>query len=193
MTYRAAICTALDGPGAVHVGEREETPLQAGEVRVAVKAAGVNFPDLLMTYGKYQFRPEPPFVPGLEVSGVIAGIGAEVTGWSVGDRIMGGAKGGCFAESVVLPAASISALPAALSFEEGACWQAGASTAWHALYDKAALKPDETVLILGASGGVGSAAALLARELGATVIATALARIMCSIPPIPIWRARSRR
>lgn len=172
MTYRAAVCTALTGPDSIMIEERAAPSLSPGEVRIAVKAAGLNFPDLLMTFGKYQFRPDPPFVPGLEIAGEVIEIGVGVTGISIGDRVMGGAKGGGFAEQAVLPAEALRPLPAALSFEEGACWHSAAITAWHALNDKADLQAGESVLVLGASGGVGMGAVKLAKHRGALVIGT---------------------
>jgi NADPH:quinone reductase len=171
-SYRAAVCTALEGPAGVSVHSLTPAPLLPGEVRVRVHAAGLNFPDLLMTYGRYQFRPDPPFVPGLEASGVVMELASGVTGWAVGDRIMTGAKGGCLAEQLVVPGTALRTLPDALSFEEGACWHAAAITAWHALHDKADLKTGESILILGASGGVGMAAVALAKHRGANVIGT---------------------
>ncbi|QTD56576.1 NADPH:quinone oxidoreductase family protein [Parasphingorhabdus cellanae] len=170
--YRAATCTALTGPDSIRINEIETKPLQTGEVRIAVKAAGLNFPDLLMTYGKYQFRPDPPFVPGLEVAGEVIEIASDVTAFAIGDRVMGGSKGNGFAEQIVLPETAARPLPEALSFTEGACWHGAAITAWHALNDKAALRAEETILILGASGGVGMAAVKLAKHKGAVVIAT---------------------
>jgi NADPH:quinone reductase len=172
MSHRAAICTALTGPQSIRIEDRNERLLAPGEVRIAVRAAGLNFPDLLMTYGKYQFRPDPPFVPGLEVAGEVIEVAPDLAGVSVGDRVMGGAKGGGLAEQIILPAASGSALPPALSFEEGACWHGAAITAWHALHDKAALQPGESVLVLGASGGVGMAALKLAKHKSAFVVGT---------------------
>lgn len=171
-TYRAAVCTALTGPHSVQIEEKKLEPLETGEVRIAVKAAGLNFPDLLMTYGKYQFRPDPPFVPGLEIAGEVMEVGGGVTALSAGDRVMGGSKGNGLAEQIVLPAKAVRPLPATLSFAEGACWHGAAITAWHALNDKAALLDKETILILGASGGVGMAAVKLAKYKGAVVIAT---------------------
>lgn len=173
MTYRAAICTALEGPSAIRIEECPDRALGPGDVRVAVAAAGLNFPDLLMTYGRYQFRPDPPFVPGLEYAGEIVEIGPDVSGFSVGDAVMGGAKGGALAERLVAPAVNLIAKPAALTPDEAACWHAAAVTAWHALNDKAALAPGETALVLGAAGGVGMAAVKLAHHVGAKVIATA--------------------
>tara|TARA_R110000772_G_scaffold26726_7_gene68682 strand:- start:2613 stop:3605 length:993 start_codon:yes stop_codon:yes gene_type:complete len=171
-TYRAAICTELVGPNSIRLDDREAKLLKAGEVRIAVKAAGLNFPDLLMTYGKYQFRPDPPFIPGLEVAGEIIEVADDVKAFSAGDRVMGGSKGNGFAEQIILPDTAVRPLPAALSFSEGACWHGAAITAWHALNDKAALQDGESILILGASGGVGMAAVKLAKHKGAMIIAT---------------------
>ncbi|GAA0470154.1 NADPH:quinone oxidoreductase family protein [Parasphingorhabdus litoris] len=171
-SYTAAVCTALTGPDSVRLEEMEAQALRSGEIRIAVKAAGLNFPDLLMTYGKYQFRPDPPFVPGLEVAGEVIDVASGVTSFSVGDRVMGGSKGNGFAEQAVLRDTAVRPLPPSLSFAEGACWHGAAITAWHALNDKADLQPGESILILGASGGVGMAAVRLAKHKGAIVIAT---------------------
>lgn len=172
MTYRAAVCTALTGPDSIRIEDLPVARLAPDEVRVTVRAAGLNFPDLLMTFGKYQFRPDPPFVPGLEVAGDVIEVGAGVEGVSVGDRVMTGAKGGAFAEQIVLPSSALRHLPTALDYAEGACWHGAAITAWHALHDKAGLAAGETVLVLGASGGVGMAAVKLAKYKGAMVIGT---------------------
>ncbi len=170
--YRAAACTALTGPDSLRIEERAAGALGEHEVRIATRAAGVHFPDLLMTYGQYQFRPDPPFVPGMEIAGEVIEIGSGVKGVRPGDRVMAGAKGGGFATRLTVPASATMPLPSTLDFEEGACWRAAATTAWHALHDKAALLPDETVLVLGASGGVGMAAVKLAKHMGASVIGT---------------------
>ena len=171
--YRAAICTALTGPDAVEIQTLPAQPLKPGEIRVAIKAAGLNFPDLLMTRGKYQFRPEPPFVPGIEMAGEILEVAGDVDNLNIGDRVMGGNKGGCFAGQIAIPARAAALLPDAFSFAEGACWPTAAITAWHALHDKAMLQAGESVLVLGASGGVGMAAVKLAKHLGAVVIGVA--------------------
>ena len=170
--YRAALCTALIGPDAIRIEGQVARPLREGEVRIGVRAAGLNFPDLLMTFGKYQVRPDPPFVPGMEVAGEVIEVAKGVTGIKSGDRVKAGAKGGGFAEQLVVPAGAVNPLPEALSFEEGACWHGAAITAWHALNDKASLASGETTLILGASGGVGMAAVKLAKHKGAFVIGT---------------------
>jgi NADPH:quinone reductase len=172
LSYRAAICTALTGPDSIRIERRERAALKTGEVRVAIKAAGLNFPDLLMTYGKYQFRPDPPFVPGMEFAGEVIEVAADVTGFAVGDAVMGGSKGDCIAEEIAISATALSVKPDTLPWDKAACWRAGASTAWHALHDKAALSAGETLLVLGAAGGVGMAAVSLGKHMGATVIGT---------------------
>lgn len=172
-TYRAAVCTALTGPDSLEIQEMKVISSGPGDVRIAVRAAGLNFPDLLMTYGKYQFRPDPPFVPGLEVAGEVLEVGADVTDFAAGDRVMAGNKGGGFAEQMTVAESALKILPPALSFADGACWQTAAITAWHALQDKGALQAGQTALVLGASGGVGLAAVKLAKHMGATVIGTA--------------------
>ncbi len=170
--YSAAVCTELTGPASISIQTQIPRPLTSGEVRIAVKAAGLNFPDLLMTQGKYQFRPDPPFVPGLEAAGEVIEVAADVQSVKPGDRVMAGGKGGALAEQWIVSAAAVSPLPKALSFIEGACWQAAASTAWHALVERGRLQPGETVLVVGASGGVGMAAVKMAKHIGATVIGT---------------------
>lgn len=170
--YRAAVCTTLTGPDSIAIEERAVAPLGENEIRLSVHAAGLNFPDLLMTFGKYQFRPDPPFVPGLEAAGKVMEVGSAVSRFRPGDRVMAGAKGGGFAEQFVVSETAATRLADSMSFEEGACWHGAAITAWHALNDKAALSSGETILVLGASGGVGMAAVKLARHRGAMVIGT---------------------
>ncbi|NJM50493.1 MAG: NADPH:quinone oxidoreductase family protein [Sphingomonadales bacterium] len=171
--YLAAVCTALTGPDAIEIRDMKTAALQPGEVRVAIQAAGLNFPDLLMTRGEYQFRPEAPFVPGMEFAGEVIETAKDVTDFKPGDRVMGGNRGGCFAQQIVVPAGALSPLPNALSFEEGCCWHTAAITVWHALNDKAAMQAGESILVLGASGGVGMAAVKLAKHKGGFVIGTA--------------------
>jgi len=170
--HDAAVCTELTGPSSIRIVEQEAVSLQTGEVRILVHAVGLNFPDLLMTQGKYQFRPDPPFIPGLEASGEVIEVATDVDSFKPGDPVMAGGKGGALAEQWIVSAAAVSPLPPALSFSEGACWQTGASTAWHALVERGHLQPGESVLILGASGGVGMAAVKMAKHIGAMVIGT---------------------
>ncbi len=142
-----------------------------GEVLVRVRAASVNFPDLLMTRGEYQFQPPLPFTPGLDLSGEIAAVGESVTKWSVGDAVVGGARLGGFAQYAVLAADALKPKPARLSFAEAAAYGAAYLTAYVALVRRARLEPGEWVLVHGAAGGVGLAAVDLAKALGAQVIA----------------------
>ena len=144
---------------------------RAGEVLVRVLAAGVNFPDLLMTRGEYQMKPPLPFVGGMELAGEIVGLGEGVEGWAIGDAVVGGAKLGGFAEFAVLPAAAIRRKPDRLSFAQAAAVGAAYLTAYVALVRRARLEPGEWVLVHGAAGGVGLAAVDLAKALGGKVIA----------------------
>jgi NADPH2:quinone reductase len=142
-----------------------------GEVLVRVRAASVNFPDLLMTRGEYQFKPPLPFIPGLDLSGEVVALGQGVTGWSLGDAVVGGARLGGFAQYAVLAADALKPKPARLSFGEAAAYGAAYLTAYVALVRRARLEPGEWVLVQGAAGGVGLAAVDLAKALGARVIA----------------------
>lgn len=143
----------------------------AGEVRVRVRAASVNFPDLLMTRGEYQMKPPLPFTPGLDFAGEVEALGEGVAGVQTGDAVVGGARLGAFAEFVVVAAAGLSPKPERLSFAEAAAYPAAYLTAYVALVRRARLEPGEWVLVHGAAGGVGLAAVDLAKALGAKVIA----------------------
>lgn len=142
-----------------------------GEVRVRVKAAAVNFPDLLMTRGEYQHKPSLPFVGGLEMSGEVDALGEGVTAWTVGDAVVGGARTGTFCQYVVASAAGLRAKPARLSFAEAASYGAAYLTAYVSLVRRARVEPGEWVLVHGAAGGVGLACVDLAKALGCRVIA----------------------
>ena len=142
-----------------------------GEVRIAVRAASVNFPDLLMTRGEYQFKPPLPFIPGLDLCGVIESVGEGVSPERVGEAVVAGARTGAFAPLAVVPTAAARRKPERLSFAQGAAYGAAYLTAYVALVRRAQLRPGETVLVQGASGGVGLAAVDLAKALGAVVIA----------------------
>lgn len=153
----------------------KELPLPepgAGEVRVAVKAASLNFPDLLMTEGKYQLKPELPFTLGMELAGVIEAVGTGVTAFAPGDAVAGGSRIGAFADYIVMPAAGLRRKPAGFSFAEASAFGAAYLTAYVALVRRADLQPGETLLVHGASGGVGLAAVEVGKRLGAAVIAT---------------------
>lgn len=142
----------------------------AGEVLIRVRAASLNYPDLLMTRGEYQFRPELPFVSGLEMAGEV--IEADPgSGFAPGDRVMGGAKTGAFADHISLPTTAIRSIPRNLDFAQAAAMGTAYLTAYIALVELGGLKAGQSVLIHGASGGVGIAACDLAKTLGAKVIA----------------------
>lgn len=144
---------------------------RAGEVLVRVRAAGVNFPDLLMTRGEYQLKPPLPFVGGMEMAGEIVALGGGVENFAVGDPVVGGAKLGGFAEFAALPAGTVRRKPESMSFSRAAACSAAYLTAYVALVRRARLEPGEWVLVHGAAGGVGLAAVDLAKALGARVIA----------------------
>ncbi|MEP0313573.1 MAG: NADPH:quinone oxidoreductase family protein [Hyphomonas sp.] len=143
-----------------------------GGVLVRVKAASVNFPDLLMSQGQYQMKPELPFIQGMECAGIVEAVGIGVSEFSPGDRVVGGNKTGAFAEFALLPASSLSLVPENMGFAEAAAYPAAYLTAYVALVRRANLQPGETLLVHGASGGVGMAAVDVGKLLGATVIAT---------------------
>lgn len=138
-----------------------------------MRAVALNFPDILMAQGLYQLKPDLPFVPGMEGAGVIAGLGEGVAGWAVGDPVIIGNRFGVLAEQITAPADVLRPKPGAFSFEEAAGFTTIALTAYVALVRRANLQPGETLLVHGAAGGVGSAAVMLGKHLGATVIATA--------------------
>ncbi len=144
-----------------------------GEVRVRVRAAGVNFPDLLMTRGGYQLKPDLPFVPGLEFAGEVDAIGAGVEGWAIGDAVVGGNRFGAMAEYCTVPARALRRKPAALSMEQAAAYGVAYLTAYVALVRCGRVAAGDWVLVHGAAGGVGLATVDLARALGARVIAAA--------------------
>ena len=150
--------------------ELAEIVQPAGEVLVRVRAASLNYPDLLMTQGSYQFKPEPPFVSGLEMAGEVVEAPAD-SGFVPGDRVRGGAKTGAFAEYVARPAAALRKVPEAMDFAHAAAMGAAYHTAHVALVEIGGLTAGQTVLVHGASGGVGLAACDLARAMGAKVIA----------------------
>lgn len=144
-----------------------------GCVRLRLRAASVNFPDILMIQGKYQHKPELPFTPGMEGAGDIVECGGGVSDFRVGDKVVVGARHGCFAEEIVVPASSIRHLPRGFSYEQGAAYPAAYLTAYVALVRRGSLQAGETLLVHGAAGGVGLAAVDVGKVLGARVIATA--------------------
>ena len=170
---RAMNCRAF-GPVDDLVLEEVATPVPGpGEVLLRVAACGVNFPDVLIVQGKYQFKPEPPFAPGGEVSGTIAALGPDVTGWKVGDPVIATTLWGGFSEELVIAADRLLRRPDSMDEVTAAGFALTYGTSYHALVQRAAIRPGETLLVLGAAGGVGIAAIQIAKALGARVIAAA--------------------
>ena len=168
---RAAVVREF-GPISSHsVGELPDPQPGSGEVLVAIKATAVNFVDSLVLEGKYQFLPERPFAPGKLPAGVITALGAGVTGYSVGDRVLTLAEQGGYAEQVAVDASQCFRLPDSMSFVDAASMALVYDTSWFALHERARLKEGESVLILGSTGGVGLAAVQLAKAAGAKVFA----------------------
>lgn len=170
---RAVRIHELTGPSALRVDEVPTPSVGPGQVRIDVRAAGVNFPDILQTRGQYQFKPAPPFSPGGEAAGVVGAVGDGVTTVKVGDRVAATMIYGAYAEQVVVPEPSVVRLPDNVSFEVGAATLLTYATTYHALVDRAALAKGNSLLVLGAAGGVGIAAVELGALLGARVIAAA--------------------
>ena len=170
---KAVVCEKYGPPDSLVVKDLPSPRAGAGEVVIGVRAASVNFPDVLIIENKYQFKPPLPFSPGSELSGVIKEVGEGVSGWKAGDRVLAYTTYGAFAEEVKVEANRVLALPKGMSFEEGAAFVLTYGTSDHALRDRAALKAGETLLVLGAAGGVGIAAIEIGKALGARVIACA--------------------
>ena len=170
---KALLCKRHGLPDTLVVEEVPDPVPAEGEVVVDVKAAGVNFPDVLNIQNKYQYKPELPFAPGAEVAGVVSAVGAGVTGLKVGDRVLGSCGHGGFAEKALVKAGKTVKLPEGVDFDTAAAFTLTYGTSWHALKDRAALKAGETLLVLGAAGGVGLAAIEIGKVLGARVIAAA--------------------
>lgn len=159
------------GPDTLQLSELPDPTPGPGELLVRVRAAAINFPDVLIIEDKYQMRPPRPFAPGGEIAGEVIGLGEGVTGWSVGDRLIAVPGFGGLVEQIVIPAASAFRLPEGRSFTEGAALLLTYATSIHALWDRGQLQAGETLLVLGAAGGVGLAAVELGKARGARVIA----------------------
>jgi len=170
---RAVRCLAYGEPESLVVADVPAPSPRAGEVVVDVAAASVNYPDVLLVRNEYQASIAPPFTPGSDFAGTVRAIGPDVTGWAVGDRVCGTVFVGAFAEQVAAAAAALMRVPPQVDFAAAAAFPVTYATAYAALRTTAALVAGETVLVLGAAGGVGSAAVELAKLLGARVIAAA--------------------
>jgi NADPH2:quinone reductase len=176
----AWLCVSLDGPAALQWTELPTPEPGAGEVRIAIEAASLNFPDLLIVEGKYQFKPALPFVPGAEFAGTIEAVGAGVQHLQVGDAVAAIAGTGGFGTHAVVEAGRVMPLPPGFAIRDGAAFAFTYGTSYHALIDRGGLQAGETVLVLGAAGGVGSAAVQIAKAAGARVIAAASSDEKCA-------------
>lgn len=170
---RALVCKEYGPPGAMVIEEQDDPIPGPGQVCIDVAAAGINFPDVLSIAGQYQVKTPTPFVPGNEAAGVISALGDGVTRYAVGDKVIVNCMGGAFAEKCVADVNATARLPEDLSFEQGAGFSVTYGTSAHALKQSASLQRGETVLVLGAAGGVGIAAVEIAKAMGARVIAAA--------------------
>jgi NADPH:quinone reductase len=170
---KAVLCKSFGPPEQLVVDEVPAPRASAGQAVVAVRACGVNFPDTLIIEGKYQFRPEPPFSPGGEVAGVVDEVGEGVTAVKPGDRVVALMPWGGYAERIVTDAARLIPIPDGVDFVQAAATLTTYGTTYYALADRAAMQPGETLLVLGAAGGVGLAAVQLGKLMGARVIAAA--------------------
>jgi NADPH:quinone reductase-like Zn-dependent oxidoreductase len=170
---RAVVITKHGPPKVLQVQESSDPPLGPSDVRIDVAAAGINFADVLARIGLYPDAPKPPCVIGYEVAGTVLELGSDVTGLSHGQRVLAGVKFGGYASQVVVPAADVTALADALTFEQGAAIPVNYATAWAALIGYGGLQPGERALIHSAGGGVGVAATQIAKRAGAEVWGTA--------------------
>lgn len=170
---RAVLSKAPGGPETLVVEEVSDPTPKAGEVVIEVRAVGINFPDTLIIEDKYQFRPERPFAPGAEVAGVVEAIGEGVKGLHKGDRVIAVPGWGGLVERIAVPAASVIPIPKEMDFETAAALIMTYGTSYYALKDRAKLQAGETLLVLGAAGGVGAAAVELGKAMGARVVAAA--------------------
>jgi NADPH2:quinone reductase len=170
---KAVVCRELGPPEALRLETFASKPLASGQVRVAVRAAGINFPDILMAAGDYQLKPELPFTPGMEAAGDVVEVESTAKGVSVGDRVIVKMRHGAYADEAVVAPSQLTRLPSSFDYAEGATFLAAHGTAYHGLVDRGQLQPGEVLLVHGAGGGVGLAAVEMGKMLGGTVIAAA--------------------
>jgi len=170
---KAIVCEAWGLPDTLVVRELPEVVPEAGKVAIKVEAAGVNFPDVLIIQNKYQFKPELPFTPGGELAGTVTAVGEGVTQYKAGDRVIAFVGQGAFAQQIAVPEKSVMPMPPGMDFDTAAAITLTYGTSHHAVVDRAQLKAGETMLVLGAAGGVGLAAIEIGKALGARVIAAA--------------------
>ena len=170
---KAIVCKEWGPPDSLELQDLPDLEPGPGQVAIDVRAAGVNFPDVLTVQGKYQVRPPLPFTPGNEFAGVVRALGEGVQGVKVGDRVIGFTQTGAFAQQALAPAAALMPMPPGMDFDTAAAITLTYGTSHHAVVDRGQLKAGETMLVLGAAGGVGLAAIEIGKALGARVIAAA--------------------
>ncbi|SDR92084.1 NADPH:quinone oxidoreductase family protein [Bradyrhizobium canariense] len=170
---KAVVCRELGPPESLRLETFASSPLAAGQVRVAVHAAGINFPDILMAAGEYQLKPELPFTPGVEAAGEVIEVDRGAAGVAIGDKVIVKLRHGGYADEAVVTPGQLTPLPSTFDYAEGATFLAAHGTAYHALVDRGQLQRGEVLLVHGAGGGVGLAAVEIGKLLGATVIAAA--------------------
>ena len=170
---RAIIADEFGPPEAYSLRDYEPPAPGKGEIRVAVKAIGISYVDVLTAAGKYQVTPPLPFIPGSECAGIVEAVGEGVTRFSVGDAVMGSSFGGIFVDVGTFRASSFNKVPAGLTLDEAAVFPPSYTTGFHALVDRGRLQPGETLLVLGAAGATGVAAIQVGKWLGARVVASA--------------------
>jgi NADPH2:quinone reductase len=170
---KAVVCEAWGLPDTLKVKELPDLQPGPGQVVIDVQAAGVNFPDVLIVQGKYQFKPELPFVPGSEVAGVIRSVADDVTTFKAGDKVIAFVPTGGFGQQLLAPAQALIPMPPGMDFETAAAITLTYGTSYHAIVDRVMLRNSENMLILGAAGGVGLAAIEIGKALGARIIACA--------------------
>jgi NADPH:quinone reductase len=173
VTMKAVVCKEWGPPEQLVVEDVPAREPGPGELRIRVRAAGVNFPDVLIVQKKYQMQPPLPFTPGSELAGEVISVGEGVRGFSPGDRVIAYCGVGAFAEEAIVPEATVAPMPPGIDFDVAAAFTLTYGTSWHALRDRAALKAGETMLVLGAAGGVGLSAIEIGKVVGARVIAAA--------------------
>ena len=170
---KAVVCRELGPPESLRLETFAAQPLAQGQVRVAIRAAGINFPDILMAAGEYQLKPPLPFTPGVEAAGDVVEVDGAARGVAVGDKVIVKMRHGAYANEAVVTPMQLVPLPSTFDYAQGATFLAAHGTAYHALIDRGQLQPGEVLLVHGAGGGVGLATVEMGKMLGATVIAAA--------------------
>jgi NADPH:quinone reductase len=170
---KAVVCRELGPPESLRLEIFASAPLAQGQVRVAIRAAGINFPDILMAAGEYQLKPPLPFTPGMEAAGDVIEVDSAAKGIAVGDKVIVKFRHGAYADEAAVMSAQLATLPSTFDYAEGATFLAAHGTAYHALIDRGQVRAGEVLLVHGAGGGVGLAAVEIGKLLGAVVIAAA--------------------